>query len=161
MFAPPMMAPPPSTPYGAPTFAPRQPAVPAMPRQNAAPAAPASVPQAAVPSRPKPLIRAQAPEEPNPARPPLLTLPSPEKLGVAVRPAANATDWTAIHARMKALGVVSYQMEMLADGRSCFSCRLPTDRPGVLRRIECVAATEDAAVQLGLQQIAHMRGQRP
>ncbi|HTU19518.1 MAG TPA: hypothetical protein VMG10_15765 [Gemmataceae bacterium] len=153
MFAPPMMSAPPSMPYRAPTYAPQQPpAVPALPRQN-------TVPTAAAP--PKPLIRAQAPEEPNPARPPLLTLPSPEKLGVAVRPVANTIDWTAIHARMKQLGVVSYQMERLADGRSCFTCRVPTDRPGVLRRIESVAATEDEAVQLGLRQVAQIRGQRP
>jgi hypothetical protein len=152
MFAPEMMSTPPPMTYPAPTYAPQPPAVPA---------APASAPRAAAPSQPKPLIRAQAPEEPKPARPPLLTLPSPEQLGVAVRPAENAIDWTAIHARMKELGVVSHYMDMLPDGRSRFICWVPRDQPGLTRRIECVAGTEAEAVQLGLQQAAQVRMGRP
>lgn len=143
MFASPTMSAPPPMTYPAPTYAPQASAVPA------------------VPARPQPLIRAQAPEEPNPARPPLLTLPSPEQLGVAIRPVENTTDWTALHARMKELGVLSFHMDSLADGRSRFTCWMPLDRPGLTRRIECVAVTETEAVQRGLQEVAQMRRTSP
>lgn len=143
MFAPPMMSAPPPMTYPAPTYAPQANAVPA------------------VPARPKPLIRAQAPEEPNPARPPLLTLPSPEQLGVSVHRAENTTDWTTLHARMKELGVLSFHMDTLADGRSRFTCWMPLDRQGLTRRIECVAATDWEAVQRGLQEAAQMQRGRP
>jgi hypothetical protein len=135
-----MMAAPPATTYPAPASVPRQPVAA---------------------RRPQPLVRAQAPEEPNPARPPLLTLPSPEQLGVAVRPVENAADWAALHARMKALGVVSFHMDTLPDGRSRFTCWLPGDHPGLTRRIESIAATEVEAVQGGLQEAARMRGSQP
>ena len=131
-------------PYGAPTYAPQQP--PAVPAASA---------------QPKPIIRAQAPDEPNPVLPPLLTLPSPEKLGVAVRPVANTTDWTAIRVRMNELGLVRPYVESLPDGRSRFTCWLPADRRGLTRRIECVAATEEEAVQVGLQHAEQSRRDRP
>lgn len=140
MFSPGMMAAPPQPAYPAPVYAPRRPAV-----------------QAAAPAQPKPLVRAQAPEEPKPARPPLLTLPSPEQLGVAVRPAANVADSNTLHARMKELGVLGYHIDSLADGRSRFTCWMPSDRPGLTRRIEVVAATETEAAQRGLQEAARMR----
>jgi hypothetical protein len=150
MFAPPLMSAPPPMPSSAPTYAPQQPAVPARPSQTAVQAA-----------QPKPLIRAQAPEEPTPARPPLLTLPSPEKLGVAIRPIADAADWAAIHARIEELGLVSFYMDSLLDGRWRFTCWLPTDRPGLTRRIECVAATKAEAVQAALLQAAQSGVNRP
>lgn len=103
------------------------------------------------------MIRAQAPEEPKPARPPLLTLPSPEQLGVAVRPVDTGADWTALHVRMKELGVVSFHMDSLLDGRSRFICWIPGDRPGMTRRLESVAATEIKAVQQGLREAARLR----
>ena len=120
-----------------------------VPRQPAAPTA--ALPQA------KPLILRSAPEEPNPARPPVLTLPSPEQLGVAVRPIENAADWTAIHSRMKELGIVSFHMDSLPDGRSRFTCWMPGDNPSVTRRIESVAATETEAVQRGLAEAAQAK----
>lgn len=103
------------------------------------------------PTKAKTLIRAQAPEEPRPARPPLLTLPSPEQLGVAVRPNDNAADWTALRVRMKELGVLSFHLDSLANGQTRFTCWMPSDRPGLTRRIESVAATEVGAIQGGLQ----------
>lgn len=118
-----------------------------------------SAPRTAAPARPQPLVRAQAPEEPNPARPPLLTLPPPEQLGVAVRPVQ--TDWTAIHTRLRELGVLSFHMDSLTDGRARFTCWMPGDRPGLTRRIEAAAASETEAVQLALQQIEQMRRGRP
>lgn len=157
------MSAPPPRPYRAPPSAPRRAAVPAAP------------------ARPKPLVRAQAPEEPNPARPPQLTLPSPEQLGVAVRPIDNVpvaasrsdtertrsasapppADWTALHARMKALGVVSFHVDWLTDGRARFICWVPSGRPGLTRRIESVAATEAEAVQRGLQRAAQLKSSPP
>jgi hypothetical protein len=118
-------------------------------------------------AQPKPLVRAQAPEEPKPAQPPLLTLPSPEQLGVTVRPLPSlpqkeeggekAVDWMALQARMKALGVLSYHVESLPDGRVRFTCWMPSDRPGLTRRIESVAVTEAEAVQRGLQEAARAK----
>jgi hypothetical protein len=90
-----------------------------------------------------------------------LTLPSPEQLGVAVRPVANAPDWAAIHTRIKDLGIVSFHMDSLPDGRSRFTCWMPGDRPGLTRRVEALAATEIEAVQGGLQQAAQMRQRQP
>jgi hypothetical protein len=147
MLAPPMMmsAPPPMM-AAAPTYAPQANAVPAVP---------------AAPVRPRPIIRAQAPEEPNPARPPLLTLPSPEQLGVAVRPVENSTDWSALHARMKQLGVLSFHMDSLPDGRTRFTCWMPLDQGGLTRRIESVAGTETEAVRRGLQEAAQTPQSRP
>lgn len=118
-------------------------------------------PRAAASARPQPLIRAQAPEEPAPARPPVLTLPSPEQLGVAVRPVESANDWTTIHCRMKELGVVSFHLDSLADGRARFTCWLPRGRPGLTRRIEVVAGSETEAAQRALQQAAQMRQEQP
>ncbi len=135
-----LSAPPPQT-YAAPAYVPRRP--PAV--------------RAAAPSQPKPLVRAQAPEEPKPARPPLLTLPSPQQLGVTVRAVENGTDWTVLHARMKELGVLGFHVDSLSDGRSRFTCWMPGDRPGLTRRIESVAATESEAAQRGLQEVARMR----
>lgn len=80
---------------------------------------------------------------------------------MAIRPVENGIDWTAIHGRMKELGVVSFHMDSLPDGRSRFTCWVPRDRPGLTRRIECVAATEVEAVQLGLQQAAQTRRSAP
>lgn len=113
--------------------------------------------QAAAPTQPKPLIRAQAPEEPKPVRPPLLTLPSPEQLGVSVRPAENSAGRTTLSARMKELGVLGFHIDSLPDGRSRFTCWIGGDRPGLTRRIEAVAATESEATQRGLQEAARMR----
>jgi hypothetical protein len=137
----------------APTYAPQANAVPAVPAR----------PQ----PRPQTLIRAQAPEEPNPARPPVLTLPSPEQLGVAVRPVEqvrpveNSTDWSALHARMKQLGVLSFHMDAMPDGRTRFTCWMPLDGAGLTRRIESVAATETEAVRRGLEEAAQIPHSRP
>lgn len=80
---------------------------------------------------------------------------------MAVRSVANTTDWTALRARMKDLGIVSFHMDSLPDGRSRFTCWVPRGQPGLTRRIECVAATEAEAVQIGLQQAAQNRLDRP
>jgi len=138
MFSPDMMSAPVVQTYPAPSYVPRQPSA-----------------RAAEPAQTKPLIRAQAPEEPKPARPPHLSLPPPDQLGVAVRPVENGTDWSALHVRMKELGVLSFHMDSLPDGRSRFTCWMPGDRPGLTRRIESVAATEIEAAQRGLQEAAN------
>ncbi len=150
MFAPPTMtAPLPSMPVG-PAFVPPRRSAPAV----------AAVP--ASPPRRQPVIRAQAPEEPKPARPPMLTLPPPEQLGVAVRPTDRAdADWTALHARMRDLGVLSFRMDKLPNGRARFTCWMPLDRPELTRRIECEAASEWEAAQRGLREAAGMSRPTP
>jgi hypothetical protein len=138
--------------YPAPAFA---------PQTNLPPAVPASAPRAAAPAPARPLVRAKAPDEPTPARPARLTMPSPEQLGVAVRPAANGPDWSAIHTRMKELGVVSFHMDAMPDGRSRFTCWVPGGQPGLTQRIEAVAATETESVRLGLERAGQSRAPHP
>jgi hypothetical protein len=150
----PMAAPAPMA-YPAPTYRPQPNSMPA------AVAVPASAPRPAAPARPKPLVRAQAPEEPNPARPPLLTMPSPEQLGVSLRPVEKGPDWTALHARMEQLGIISHHAELLPDGRARFTCWVPRGQPGLTRRIEVVAASQSEAMQLALQQADQMRAAQP
>jgi hypothetical protein len=58
---------------------------------------------------------------------------------------------------MKELGVLGFHIDSFPDGRSRFTCWMPSDRPGVTRRIEAVAATETEAAQRGLQEAARMR----
>jgi hypothetical protein len=148
MFAPNMMSTPTVPTYPAPAYVPRQ-SPPYPPRSGGGRGG------AAAPAQPKPVIRAQAPEEARPIRPPLLSLPSPEQLGVAVRPVENGADWSELHARMKQLGVLSFHMDSLPDGRSRFTCWIPGERPDLTRRIESVAANEIEAVQRGLHEAAH------
>jgi hypothetical protein len=143
MFAPPLMSAPPPMTYAAP---------PSVPQRKSLPA---------VPARPQPQIRAQAPEEPNPARPPLLTLPSPEQLGVAVRPVEPSTTWTPPQARMKELGVLGHHLDKLPDGRWRFTCWVPLDANGLTRRIEAVADSESEAARRGLEEAAQTPRSRP
>jgi hypothetical protein len=84
-------------------------------------------------------------------------MPSPEQLGVAVRTVACGPDWTALHARMKELGVVSFHLDTLPDGRYRFTCWLPQGQPGMTQRIEALAATEAEAVRMGLEQASQSR----
>lgn len=126
------------------------------PPQSTYPAQPYVPRPVAQQAQPKPLIRAQAPEEPKPARPPRLTLPSPEQLGVAIRPVESTTERTTLNARMKTLGILGFHIDSLPDGRSRFTCWIAGDRPGLTRRIESVAATENEAMQRGLQEVARM-----
>jgi hypothetical protein len=64
---------------------------------------------------------------------------------------SSATDWTAIHKRMKEVGIVAFKMPELRQGGWCFVCDVRTDLPGRLRRIEIgPAATEAEAISLAL-----------
>jgi hypothetical protein len=133
------------------------PAPAVAPRTNLPPAVPASAPRAAAPAPARPLVRAKAPDEPTPARPARLTMPSPEQLGVAVRPAPSGLDWTAMHARMKELRIVGFHQDSTPDGRARFTCWVPGGQPGLTQRIEVLAATEAEAVQRALQRAGQSR----
>ncbi|HWG42685.1 MAG TPA: hypothetical protein VN688_07855 [Gemmataceae bacterium] len=150
MLSPGYVSAPPVISYPAPAYVPQQNRVPAMPAPRAA---------AAVPARP--LVRAKAPDEPIRSRPPILTMPSPEQLGVVVRSAETAPDWPAIHARIKELGIVSFHMGSLPDGRACFTCWVPRGQPGLTQRIEVTAANEAEAIRLGLERAGQSRASRP
>ncbi len=89
-----------------------------MPPVVSYPAPAFAPPQNHVPAQRQPLVRAKAPDEPTPSRPTPLTMPSPEQLGVVVRSAEAGPDWPAIHARIKELGIVSFHMDSLSDGRA-------------------------------------------
>jgi hypothetical protein len=88
-------------------------------------------------------------------------MPSPEQLGVAVRPTDGGPDWTAIHARIKELGIVGFHMDSAPDGRCRFTCWVPHGQPGLTQRIEALAATEAEAVRLGLERADQSRTSRP
>jgi len=142
-------------------------AVPAAWPQAAPPGAPA-VPQArpqpavaAAPQQPRPLVRAQMPDEPAaPAPRPAIALPTPEECDVKCppRPAAGEPDWAAVHARVKALGAVCFQVEKLAPGGSRVTCVLPTAQAGRTHRIEARAATDAEAVRVALEQAEQWTG---
>ena len=78
---------------------------------------------------------------------------------MAVRPDDKGADWTALRTRMKVLGVLSFHMDSLPDGRTRFTCWMPSDRPGLTRRIESVAGSVAEAIQQGLQEAARVNPQ--
>lgn len=125
--------------------------------QNSAPGVPAA--RAATSSRP--VVRAKGPDEPTSLRPAPLLMPSPQQLGVTVRPAESDVNVAAMHARIKELGIVSFHMEGLPDGRCRFTCWLPREQPGRTQRIEAVAVTEAEAVRVGLAQAGQAQAGRP
>ena len=55
-----------------------------------------------------------------------VAMPSPDQLGVNIRQAAAACDWTAAHRRMQDLGVVSFQMDRLNADIFQVICLVPT-----------------------------------
>ncbi len=140
----------------APAFAPRNNPTPAVPASTS-PRARGGAQGAAAPALRQPLARAKAPDEPAPARPAPLVMPSPEQLGVVVRTAADSPNWSALHARMNELGIVSFHMDTLPDGRHRFTCWLPQGQPGATQRIEALAATEIEAARAGLERAAQSR----
>jgi hypothetical protein len=58
---------------------------------------------------------------------------------------------------MKELGIVSFHMDTLPDGRYRFTCWLPQGQPGVTQRIEALAATEVEAARVGLERASQSR----
>jgi len=108
-----------------------------------------------------PVFRGQMTEEAAPpARTSLVAMPSPDQLGVNVRPAAGACDWTAIHRRMQDLGVISFQMDRLNADVFQITCLLPTAEAGCTHRIEAHGATEAEAVRCALDEAERWKCQR-
>lgn len=107
-----------------------------------------------------PVVRGLPPDDPLPPCPApmsaLPSLPSPAALGVAAALPAPVLggadiDWTATRRQLKDLGVVSFQVNEVAQGGWRFVCQLRTARAEVLHRIEAgPAATEAEAVTLAL-----------
>jgi len=97
----------------------------------------------------KSVVRGSAPEEKKPARREPASLPSPEQLGIAPQPAADpaAIDWNATHARMKAMGVLEFQMPQPVQGGYRFGVVMATAEAGRTYRIEGTGATEADAVR--------------
>ena len=81
-----------------------------------------------------------------------VAMPSPDQLGVNIRQAAAACDWTAAHRRMQDLGVISFQMDRLNADIFQVVCLLPTSEPGRTHRIEAHGATEAEAVRCALDE---------
>jgi hypothetical protein len=111
--------------------------------------------QQPAPPRPRPVVRAQAPDEPVPAarpvptRPTLLTLPSPEALGLAPGKEA-ATDWAAVHRRLDRVGATCFHVDKLPQGGYRVTCLMPGSTAGSLHHVESQAANEAEALQLAL-----------
>jgi hypothetical protein len=62
---------------------------------------------------------------------------------------------------MKDLGIVSFSKDSLPDGRVRFTCWVPRNKPGLTRRIEAVADSEEAAVLLALQHAGQLQPAQP
>ena len=95
-----------------------------------------------------------------PARIAPVAMPSPDQLGVNVRPADGACDWTAIHRRMQELGVISFQMDRLNADVFQITCLMPTAEAGRTHRIEAHGATEAEAVRCALDEAQRWKSQR-
>jgi hypothetical protein len=89
-----------------------------------------------------------------------VAMPSPDQLGVDVRPSAAVCDWTAIHRRMEELGVVSFQLDRLNADVFEITCLLPTAEAGRTHRIEAHGATEAEAVRCALDEAQRWKNQR-
>jgi hypothetical protein len=101
------------------------------------------------PQQQQPVVRGSAPEEKKPARREPASLPSPEQIGIApaAAPDPNVIDWNATHARMKAMGVLEFQMPQPVQGGYRFGVVMATSEAGRTYRIEGTGATEAAAVR--------------
>jgi hypothetical protein len=115
-----------------------------------APAAPA------VAAAPRPntglIARGAEPDEPVERPREMITLPSPEELGVGAARGDAALDWAATHRRLEALGAVCFQMHQLPRGGWGVTCLLPTGRPNTTHRVEAEADSKAEAVRLALEQ---------
>jgi hypothetical protein len=108
---------------------------------------------------PRPIVRAKSEDEPSPSQrqghiSQLVSIPSPEELGVSAAKSAAASvelDWAAVHRRLQELGA-DFLRQRLPQGGYRFTCLMPTNQPNRLHRVEAEAATEAEAVQLALNQ---------
>jgi hypothetical protein len=88
-------------------------------------------------------------------------MPTPEKLGVSRSTSTSAAfDWTAVSRRLKDLGATGCHLDPVPGGYR-FTCWLPGNRPGVQRRIEASAASEQEAARLTLDRAAEERSAQP
>jgi hypothetical protein len=163
-----------SPPFVAPqSFPPTAYAVPAAPSSAPYRAAPAAAqPQAAAPNlaaapRPgnAPVFRGQIPDEPitppAPQRPrEMISLPSPEELGVGSAKADLGIDWGTVNRRLEGLGATCFQMQRLAEGRWHVLCLLPTAQPNQTHRVEAEAGAKAEAIRLALEQAEQWAGKR-
>jgi hypothetical protein len=153
---------------GPPVFFPPDSVIMLPPGYGPVPYAPPPAPRPAAPVRtaqapaPRPAtIRGQMPDEVVPsARIALVAMPSPDQLGVNVRPADGTADWTAIHRRMQELGVISFQMDRLNADVFQITCLLPTAEVGRTHRIEAHGTTEAEAVRCALDEAQRWKSQR-
>lgn len=160
----------PPTTYGVPAAPSAAPPVP----YSAAPTAPAQ-PRAAVPSvaaAPRsataPIVRGQIPDEPiGPPSPPpqrpreMISIPTPEELGVGSAKAADSSiDWGTVNRRLEGLGATCFQMRRLPEGRWHIVCLLPTAQPNQTHRVEAEADAKPEAVRLALEQAEQWAGKR-
>ncbi len=97
----------------------------------------------------RPIARAQSDELPPGPRPaaPVLRMPSPEELGVALANRSPDVNWTTVRRRLDRLGVTAFNLERSPRGWH-FSFALP----GTYQRFEAEAITEADAIDRALAQ---------
>jgi len=81
-------------------------------------------------------------------------MPSPEQLGVRKQPPAN--DWAAVHKRMDALEVATFQVDRVNADIVQFTCLLQGEA-GKTHRIEAQGATDIEAAQRALDEAQRWR----
>ena len=137
------------------------------PQQGFPPPGFAAPPNPGIASRPPPaparqptaprIVRGQGDDpqpQPAPSRPALLTLPTPEELGVAAaRTAGNSAgdEWAAGYRRLDQLGATCFHVERLPQGGHRVSCLLPTAQPSRTHRIDVLAPTAAEAIRLAVE----------
>lgn len=130
-------------------------------RQNAEYAPPQPLPQTTrpAPTPAKLTFRAQNDDESTnvDAASATLSLPAPEKLGIAppqsaapVQVATAKVDWNEVHGELRRLGAVGFDLRTLPDGSRRAMLTLPAGQSGKCRLIEATATTEAAAVAAAL-----------
>jgi hypothetical protein len=106
------------------------------------------------------VVRAQAPDEQRPVtgNRPLLSIPSPEILGIVNPQRSETIHGMEMRQRLDRLGVVCTNLEKPAQGGFRFICILPTARPARNHRVEAVADTEAEAIRLVVERSEQWAG---
>jgi hypothetical protein len=98
------------------------------------------------PAKPRPQPAAPRPRE-------VVTIPSPEELGVTcTKPVETGIDWSAVNRRLDKLGATCFQLNQLPQGRWRVVCLLPTAQAEHSHRIEAEADAKPDAVRMTLEQ---------
>jgi hypothetical protein len=102
----------------------------------------------------------EQPVEAPPSWPALLTMPSPEQLGLGAGAQAGPSGPSAVLQEVRRLGATDFNLSWLPQGGCRVSLLLPAGLDGHGRHVEATAGTEAEAVQLAMQRAEQVSGQR-